>query len=273
MAKNPKSQWETITPKRAVEYLESNTRNRKVRARTVSFYARHIAEGEWEPNGESIIFAEDGTLLDGQHRLLACVEAGKSFKTLVVRGCSNDAFLTIDQSIPRSAGDIVGLSGQAHANRKAAAARVILRVLEAEPKGIRPQLSTKSSHKEVLDCVQQYEALLNDGCVVVRNDDGTTICRPPAVFTGCYVLFARKNRKKADEFFSLLTTGEGLSKNHPIMKLRGTLIVAATMPNVKRKKSWVLALTIKAWNFFLQGKSVGNLKFSDKESWPKIRAR
>lgn len=273
MAKNPKSQWETITSKKAVEYLECNTRNRKVRARTVSFYARQIADGEWEPNGETIIFAEDGTLLDGQHRLMACVEAGKSFKTLVVRGSSDTAFLTIDQSIPRSAGDIVGLSGHAHANRKAASARIILCVLEAEPKGNKPQLSTKRSHVEVLRCVEEYDAILSEGCVSVTRDDGPIICKPPAVFAGCYALFARKNRKKAEEFFELLTTGEGLNKSHPIMKLRATLMAAATMPNVKRKKSWVLALTIKSWNFFLQGKTVGNLKFSDKETWPKIRAR
>lgn len=273
MAKNPKSQWETISSKKAGEYLESNTKNRRVRARTVSFYAKQMAAGEWEPNGESIIFAEDGTLLDGQHRLMACVEAGKSFKTLVVRGAANDAFKTIDQSIPRSAGDIVGLEGHSHANRKAAAARVILALREAEPKGIKPQLSTKRSNVEVLDVVVELDKVLTEGCLAVRNDDGPTICKPPAIFAAAYTLFAKKNRGKTERFFQLLTSGEDMTKNHPIMKLRTTLMAAAVQPNVRRKKSWALALTIKAWNLFLQGKTTGNLKYSDRESWPKIRAR
>jgi hypothetical protein len=273
MAKNPKSNFETITPKKAQEYLEHNTRNRRVRKRTVYFYARQMQEGEWAANGEPIIFSQDGTLLDGQHRLMACVEANKSFRTLVVRGAPDDAFTTIDQSIPRSGGDVVGLAGISHANRKAAAARIIMAIDEADAKGLRPNLGTKRSLAETLECVQANDKWLDDSCTIIRQEQGPSICKPPAVFAACHTLFARKNRKKADAFFEQLTSGTGLKKTDPVYKLRSVLIMVHNQPNVRRKKSWILGLTIKAWNFFLEGKKVGNLKFSDKEAWPKIRAR
>lgn len=42
--------------------------------------ARDIKEGHWDSTHQGIAIASDGTLIDGQHRLLAIVEAGKSVK-------------------------------------------------------------------------------------------------------------------------------------------------------------------------------------------------
>ena len=60
-----------ITPELAHEWLGFNTHNRNIRQRIVTAYAADMTGGDWQWNGESIKFAEDGTLLDGQHRLAA----------------------------------------------------------------------------------------------------------------------------------------------------------------------------------------------------------
>lgn len=275
--KNPTSRVETITPKKALKYLEANTQNRRVRKKTVSFYASQIREGKWDLTGEPIIFSKDGVLLNGQHRLYACIEAAVSFKTFVVRGASDDSFSKIDQNIPRQASDIVGRAGFAQSARKSAATRIVLALLDLEdaPLGThdRPALATKRSHADTLAFVEENNELLTEGCAIIIKDDGLSICRPPGVFVGLYTAFALKNRKRALEFFEQITSGEVLERTDPASRLRQVLISSMSQPNVKRKKHWIMAVTIKAWNLFLQDKQVRQLKFGENENWPKIRAR
>lgn len=277
MASNnsPSSRVETITPKKALKYLEANTHNRRVRKKTVNFYARQMREGDWDLTGEPIIFSNEDVLLNGQHRLYACIEANTSFKTFVVRGAPDTSFAKIDQNIPRQAGDIVGREGYTQSVRKAAASRIILSMLEVQdkPAGERPALNTKRSHAETLEFVQGHDELLSEGCAIIIKDDGLSICRPPAVFVGLYVAFALKNRKRAREFFKQIVSGEILERNDPSARLRQLLISSMSQPNVKRKKQWIMAVTIKAWNLFLQDKQVRQLKFGENENWPKVRAR
>ena len=269
------SKVETITPKKAQIYLESNTNNRRVRQTTVDFYARIMSSGAWKLNGKTIVISNEGVILDGQHRLQACVNSGATFQTVVVRGPEDECFGTIDQGVVRTGGDIVGREGYSQSNRKSAATRVILAIDEVDGgiEGFKPNLGLKRAHIEILDYVVENDDLLTEACNAVREDDGPSICKPPAVFVALYVFLAQKNRTKAKEFFEQLTSGENLNKSDPTYKLRKTLVGALSVTGVRRKKTWVLAITIKAWNAFLQGSTVGQLKFSETEKWPKTRAR
>lgn len=68
-----KIEIQEITPQKARTMLEMNTRNfRDVRPFRVDQYAKMMAEGRWELNGETIKIA-DNYLIDGQHRLLAAI--------------------------------------------------------------------------------------------------------------------------------------------------------------------------------------------------------
>ena len=126
------SKVETITPKKAQIYLESNTNNRRVRQKTVDFYARIMSSGAWKLNGKTIVISNEGVILDGQHRLQACVNSGATFQTVVVRGPEDECFGTIDQGVVRTGGDIVGREGYSQSKRKAAATRVMLAIDEVD---------------------------------------------------------------------------------------------------------------------------------------------
>ena len=43
-----------------------------------------MESGLWQPGHNGIAFAEDGTLIDGLHRLHAVLRSGKTIATLVV---------------------------------------------------------------------------------------------------------------------------------------------------------------------------------------------
>ena len=102
-----------ITPDLAKEILEiCNHDNRPLKRDHIKMLTSSLKNNEWMLNGESIAFSESGRLLDGQHRLTACVNSGKSFKTIVIKGIEEDAaFGTIDIGKPRSVTDLMNLQG------------------------------------------------------------------------------------------------------------------------------------------------------------------
>lgn len=102
-------EWRIITPEKAVEMLKGNTNNRKVKIRDVHTYAHDMKTGKWKANGETIVIGADGKVLDGQHRLMACVEAGTPFLSLVVEYPPESG--NYDTGIKRSTLDTMTIDG------------------------------------------------------------------------------------------------------------------------------------------------------------------
>lgn len=102
-----------VTPKLASEILEKNTSNREVRKNKVDLYCEKIENGEWILTHQGIGIAEDGTLIDGQHRLMAIVKANISVEMLVSRNVSKETYTKIDDGIIRSLGDKLNISTRA----------------------------------------------------------------------------------------------------------------------------------------------------------------
>lgn len=69
-----------ITPEAAKLMLENNSiDNRSVRPMVVEKYARELQKGNWEESNPGMItFWKDGTMVDGQHRLMAIAKSGIS---------------------------------------------------------------------------------------------------------------------------------------------------------------------------------------------------
>jgi len=104
-----KVSMETITPARAMELLEHNTRNRHLRAALVSQYAADMKAGRWMETHQGIAVNCDGTLLDGQHRLAAIIESGTTQRMLVASGVPSESQLAMDDHAKRSANDALTL--------------------------------------------------------------------------------------------------------------------------------------------------------------------
>mgnify|MGYP001767036089 CR=1 FL=1 len=95
----------TVTPKRAEEYLSANTINRTLRKSVVERYANDMKMGRWELTHQGIAVANDGTLLDGQHRLHAVIKAGVPVMMQVTTGLDVSAFANIDKLVARTDAD------------------------------------------------------------------------------------------------------------------------------------------------------------------------
>lgn len=101
-----------VTPALAEHWLKSNTRNRKCRKSRVRAYARDMSAGRWLFSTQGITFGSDGSLIDGQHRLSAVIDAGVSVTMIVWFNVPPTARSVIDIGAPRSFADIAELTTQ-----------------------------------------------------------------------------------------------------------------------------------------------------------------
>ena len=87
----------TVTPQMATDWLAAAHPNRPPSRARVKTIARAIAAGLWETNGGTLVLCPEFRLLDGRHRCLAIVDAGRSVQTFVVCGIDPLCFATMDQ--------------------------------------------------------------------------------------------------------------------------------------------------------------------------------
>lgn len=110
---------EKIGPATAKAYLESAAPNRKLNQRAVARYVHAMTSGGWRVTHQGIAFDEKGKLIDGQHRLTAIIQSGKTVQMNVSRYSENAPMAVLDSGTSRSVGDRVQISGvvPAHAHR------------------------------------------------------------------------------------------------------------------------------------------------------------
>jgi hypothetical protein len=121
----------TVTPELAQAMLETiNGENRPLSHARVKQYADVLTRGQYVFNGESIQVGvkTDNTLvlLNGQHRLSACVTAGVSFETVLVLGLPHNVFSTIDRGKTRSYADVLSVAGYKNTHNIQPAARILV---------------------------------------------------------------------------------------------------------------------------------------------------
>lgn len=116
-----------VTPSQATAWLaDANTRNRSLRETKVAAYARDMASGAWQFNGDPIRFATDGTLLDGQHRLSAVVRSACTVPMLVVWGLPPETQDTMDIGAHRLFRDQLQLRGEQNSGEVASITRRVI---------------------------------------------------------------------------------------------------------------------------------------------------
>jgi hypothetical protein len=267
---------EAIDPRLAAEYLKTRPENqRTVKGRNLSGITASMAsDGEWVFSGDPIRFNENGQLMDGQHRLLALIATGKTFKFVVQRNVPNEAFMVIDTGSRRSPADVLKISGYKYTTGVAAAIRAMIGLGNVAA-GKTPHTSlTKAtcSHAVLLQNAKKWGSRLEDSMKIMATGPARQVCHPPGMFAALHFLFSERNAKEADTFFKSLIVGDAFEfgSKDPIFQLRNTLINNRISSNKKRATHYLVAVTIKAWNLYMDRQSVITLQFRENETWPAI---
>lgn len=247
----------TITPKVAAEMLEKNTCNRQISKSHVANLAREISEGRWKANGDTIVMNGE-RLIDGQHRLLAIIEASVPVRTLLVTGVASDVFDTKDVGKRRLPGDALTVVGEKDVNNMAAAVGVLIRY---EAGTIFPSKTSGSyvSNSEIVEGIAKYPGLRESLAAMYPLSIGRWMSTSMAA--ACHYLFSQVDPVAATEFFSLLANGENLTRGNPVYQLRERLYEFRVKRGTNPSRWLVMALVIKAWNLHRSGATIKSLSF------------
>ena len=254
---------ETITPKKAMEWLKRNVANRPLSMVDARKWASAMRSKKWMLNGETIKFNCNGDLIDGQHRLTGCVEAGVPFTTYVVRGLPHEAFDTLDQGKKRSGGDVLARRGEKHYNMLAAAISITAQIHNKRT----VDLGSAMRADEYIAFLEQHPGLRE--CCSFSSQHRSDGLLATAVVAGLLYLFRQVDAIRADEFWTRVLVGEDLTRDMPEYKLRSRLIDNKASAAKLRRRD-LCALAIKSWNNKLTGKQVKALAFFDREEFPLI---
>lgn len=254
----------TVTPEVAAQWLEQNIGNRKHRSRVVDQYARDMSAGNWKLTGDSI--KRNGSrILDGQHRLMACVKAGVAFQTVVATGVEDGAHVAIDAGAKRTMADELRWQGVGDPATTAA----IITLLWRWRQGVllNPTQPTKA---ETL-ALWQSTASVGEAVNAARRLYGAT--RIPTTSTGAvYIEVAAYDETIAGEWIEYLTRGTAYVEGDPALALRNYAVrVRATRAIRPTQVEW-LAVTIKSFNAWVNGTPMKMAKWArlgrNRETFP-----
>ena len=154
---------ETITPKIAEAWINSNKSNRKLRDGIVEKYADDMKHGRWTNCPEPISFYDDGDLADGQHRLFAIIESDTEQTFPIARGLRRQDGLNLNTGLTRTLVDNARISKTDTDLSKALIATA--RAMEFGNISI----GRSVSNGEALTLVQKHREAASFACSTVRN--------------------------------------------------------------------------------------------------------
>jgi hypothetical protein len=260
----------TVTPAMAAEFLEKNSINRHPTESTIRKYAADMRSLRWQCGTGAIVFAADGTLLDGQQRLMACVRAEVPFDTAIIEGADISAMHNIDQGKPRSFAVVLGWMGEKNCTSLASAIRLGWLWHRGDPFD-RVSVPTVEEQLDWLrDNPSIREALIR--AMPFRRQWGCPI--------GALALVVHRigliDQEAADLFLDEVATGADLPVGSPTLALRNwlssQLLAGATTTLTARRPlpGVYMTMWIKAWNAFVCGKEISQLRYVRRESFPDV---
>jgi hypothetical protein len=254
-----------ITPEIAASMLTTNVRNRPISRQHVTRLAEAMRRGEWELNGSTVKVAATGRLLDGQHRLSACVESGVAFDTLVVCGLPEETFSTIDQvSRGRKIADVLAIETGANMKNVAAALAVLYQFgrfheIQSNDRPARDEFSVGvarailEKHPGIVDSVATSNSI-----PIWRN----------AQCAAVHYLFGMVDGELANDFADVMRSGAAETRRPFNLFREGLIRLRATSATPNRRDA--AARAIKAFNAERSGRRVGILTWRTNEEFPRI---
>lgn len=121
-----------ITPELAKEMIDksdylfnlANTKQRRVKAGTVTHYAKQMEKGQWQINGDTITLSSEGKILNGQHRLRSIIKSNVGQMVLLVEGVADEAMMTMDYGVKRTLENYLQMMEESYENGSAAIVKI-----------------------------------------------------------------------------------------------------------------------------------------------------
>lgn len=264
---------ETVTPEVAREWLDEHNRgNRSLKPWVVNRYAADMAEGNWDLTGVPIIFDRSGRLMDGQHRLMACVKSGVPLVTAVARGAAEHAMANIDTGATRTMGDLLKWQGEKSYNALAAGIRMEWKWAQGAEALV--AASRKPTNAQALEWLDLNPGL-RDAVTLAGRLHKPPVSLPSGVAVAFTHQVAMLDPQEAGAFIEEVVTGHNLQPGSGSLLLRNWAMSQNARSGHTRPTGLVwLAMTVKAWNLWILGSDARLLAWkrggSNREQFPAL---
>lgn len=267
---------ETITPQMANKYLAMSPENRvtKTTTRVANTYAEAMKRGEWRLNGECIVFDKDGRPLDGHHRLIAVTIAGIPVTFSVCRGVDREAFTTYNCGLRTNLAQILGMKQVKNSNLIMGMIGININLCNTGRIRANNGMSSGSTRTVTSDYnvyIADQKAYDDTAELANRLNAYGKVLKTTWI-GGVYYFLTHKGGYTPLEvlpFFEALCHLE-TSGVTPCDTLRN-FIIRHRMSNMKIEDGFLAALLIKAWNAYITGRTMKQIRFNQEiEDYPKF---
>jgi hypothetical protein len=236
----------------AQRLLATNTGNRRISPRRVGILAKQMREGHFENTGEPIILSDEGILNNGQHRLLAVIEADAAVEMDIRFGIPRRAFVKTDTGAARSGADVLSIRGVRAASQIAMTVRLLIGYERGLPEHLRDYVTNDEINRafdrwpDVSEAVAKVEVYRYPPQI-----------RSTPLYATTFLAMRAPRSSGLDEWLHVLATGLEAHREHPAYQLRERLLrnVGAEL-GTRERQLLRFALMIKSWNLFRQEDTV-----------------
>ena len=259
-----------ITPDDARKLLNANTNNRNIRESRVEQHVGTIERGEWRLTGDAICIAEDGRILNGQHRLEALVRTNKPLLFTVLRNCPEESFDVMDQGTPRTNVDVLRSAYTRNPFEVGATCRYLYYWFAGSAPGENSSHSPAPTPVQVKQIYKENRDRV-DACVALGMSCKSIYAASRIAFVQFRIQSVRSDQA-GSEFWQLVNPKcpHGLPIHHPARPLRDYMIMTPHARKMECRHFDRIAVT--AFNRFVEGsplpESVIKKAVADKEEHP-----
>jgi hypothetical protein len=246
-----------VTPELAKLFLESQGRNRTPVEKRIKLYAKTMALGEWTLTPQGLIFDQQDKLIDGQHRLLAVIESGRSIVFHCTWGVPKEIMMVLDQGTVRKPYQAAMIQGITATNNDFAVLRVMTapttKQTPRDIEGVKETLKLFEKYKEsIYFANKHYEAY--------KSKPVQSACFRAPVARAFYT----QDHERLQQFLYVLDTGipSELNEDSAAVLLRNLAISNKGASNTDKMRFYRLSLS--ALSAFLKRKRLVQLNETEK---------
>jgi hypothetical protein len=227
-----------------------------------------MGNGGWDENGETLKYDSKGVLVDGQHRLAACVKANKPFRTLVAYGV--DDLVDIDSGMRRSAGQLLA---KVDGTKNTSIVIAALRILDRWERGVLHVSRGGSQSLTNKELLARYDANNRVADSVNRYLSARHVARLGSIAAMHYICATEVSAPLADAYFDQIAFGGGVRQSP-------ASVARERMMSLKARKLQLDAVSeivamLRGLKAFAQGRAITRVwtapkggKAWTKENWP-----
>lgn len=252
---------ETIDAETAETYLLKTDHNpRKPRQAMVDRYARDMAAGNWHLGSGFLAFDLCGCLVQGQHTLRAVVESDSIIEVVVFRNLTPEAVRSLDTGRVRMFSEVLANEGVAASNSVAAVCRLLWR-WERDLHTAGGNIIATTD--ELAEFLAHNEGIIDSTNATLRLRQKPLLFRS-SIAGAVHYAATTMCPDRAPQFFDDVFTGANLAADSGQFLLRQWLINDATSGALGKRSDDAKqhAMAIKAWNAYILGRPIKQLKWS-----------